>query len=460
MLAALLFFAAAPFRQAFGVALRPWYFVYQMASGNRESGIQDLAKRAEIRHDPEGLAFCAISARDHAERTRLADEAVRLDPNLVWVYAVVAMCQPGDSETGHWVEKLERWDPHNALFPLIAAKSICEPDIHRGNWSPQTQERVQAWQNAMAAAFGSTKYDDYLDRVAQLNRRVVPRYGFYDPYEVQSREGINLPVLAFHMSRSYAQWVIQTGGGLEARGDRKGAREKYLTVARFGQSLDSQGRTDAERWVGTTLQAMAYRQLQVSAGKEGNEADAELFGYFSGKFEPVAGEFPWQPQQSAFGWDAARRTATVVEISGVMILIFLVLVVTAVSILLLGRFWTARHALQRARPVASWVILTGAVGLLLSSLTLYVAYRPYWYMFQSAILHGDTAQTQDLGFFLRSTTTLPGIQPHNLSFLSDPGFTYRFLFYVWLGLALLGLVSLAFIFLRHILGRPRANVTI
>ena len=195
MLAALLFFAAAPFRQAFQVALKPWYYFYQLATQNFEPGFTDLAKQAEARHDPEGLAFCAISLHDQAESARLADEAVRLDPNLMWACAVIAVRQPVNPETRRWVEKLERWDPHNALFPLITAEAICAPDVRGGVWSPRTKEQVQAWQRAMAAAFESTKFDDYLDRVAQLNRRVVPRYGFYDPYAVQSREGINLPPL-------------------------------------------------------------------------------------------------------------------------------------------------------------------------------------------------------------------------------------------------------------------------
>ena len=253
----------------------------------------------------------------------------------------------------------------------------------------------------MAAAFGSTEFDDYLDRVAQLNRRVVPRYGFYDPYEVQSREGINLSPLAFHMSHSYAQLLVQSGAGLEARGDRKGARQKYWTVATFGQLLDSQGRTDAERWTGTTLQAIAYSQLQTSAGKEGNKTDAALFGYLARKFEPTEEEFPWQPQESAFGWDAARRTATVVEVSGFMILIFAGLLVMAVVTLIAGSRRRAQLGLQRARRAAPWAILTGALGLLFSSITLYLLYRPYWSAFQSAVAHGDTAQTEDLGFFLK-----------------------------------------------------------
>ena len=358
VLAALLFFAAAPFRQAFGVALKPWLYVYQLASRNFTPGIENLAKQAEVRHDPEGLAFCAVRLDDPRESARLADEAVRLDPNLIWVYAVVALHHPGFPETGLRMEKLERWDPHNALFPLITAVLRCHGKLVHGIWSPQTPEQEQAWQSVMGAAFQSTKFDDYLDRFAQLNRRVVPRYGFYDPYEVQSREGFNISPIAVEISKWYANLLIQAGADLDARGDRKGGREKYWTVARFGQLLDSQGRTGAEHWVGTTLQAMAYSQLQVSAGKEGNQEEAALFGYLAAKFDPgkpVRGESPWIPRQSAFGWDVARRSATVVEISGLMILIFAGLVVMAVSTLIAGSrrgAWPRRATRQAGGDMA------------------------------------------------------------------------------------------------------------
>ena len=228
-------------------------------------------------------------------------------------------------------------------------------------------------------------------------------------------------------------------------------------MALFGQLLDSQGRTDAERWVGTTLQSIAYRQLQASAGKEGNKTDAALFGYLARKFEPAEEEFPWQPQQSAFGWDAARRTATVVEVSGLMILIFSGLLVMAVATLFAGSRRRAQLGLRRAKRAAPWVILTGALGLLFSSITLYLIYRPYWSAFQSAVDHGDTAQTEDLGFFLKSTTTLPGIEPHNLYFLMGAG--PRLVFYAWTGVILLGLVGLGLILLRHFTTRPRSDAT-
>ena len=377
VLAALLFFAAPPFRQAFRVALEPLYSVYQIASGNFQPGFVALAKRAEIRHDAEGVAFCAVRLQSPREGARLAEEAVRLDPNLLWVYAVVALRHPGLSETGLWVEKLKQWDPQNALFHLITAESIEQAHFRRGVWSAPTKEQQRAWRSAMTAAFQSAKFDDYLDRVVEFNRRVVPRYGFYDPYEVLSREQIDLPVSAFENSERFAKSLLNAEADLEARGDGKGARDKYWTVARFGQLIDSQGRTGFEHLLGTTLQVMAYKQLQAASEKGGNESEAALFGYLAAKFDPVKGEHARFPGESAFGLVTSRRNAAVVEISGLMILIFSGLVAVAISILIVGSRCGARPVAQSAKPVATMVGLASAAGLLFSSVTLYLTYRPY-----------------------------------------------------------------------------------
>jgi len=461
VLAALLFFGAPPFRQAFRVALKPWHFMFQRASWNYQPGFDTLAKRAEMQHDSEGLAFCAVRLENPGQSARLAEEAVRLNPNLIWVFAVVGMRHPGLPEVSQWLEKLERWDPQNSLFHLIASESIDRSHFHGPVWMPSTQEQEQAWQSAMTAAFHSPQFDDYLDRVAELARRVIPRYGFYDPYEVESREQLDLPQDTLESCGQFASSLLRSGQALDTTGDRKGAREIYWTVARFGQIVDSQGRTRFERLIGTSLQALAYKQLQASFAREGNQKESALFGYLSAKFDPIQGEHPGFPPESAFGLDTARRNAAVVQISGLMIVVFSGLLVIAAAILVLGGSVSgrARPAAQRAKPVATMVLVSSAAGLLFSSVTLYLTYRPYWYIFQGAVLNGGRSQARDLIYFLNETKMPPGISPraylvmHSLLYSGSP----NLLFYVWTGVTLLGLVGLALILLRHILSRPPVN---
>ncbi len=133
----------------------------------------------------------------------------------------------------------------------------------------------------------------------------------------------------------------------------------------------------------------------------------------------------------------------------------------AVAILLVGRssIQATRPAAERAKPVATLILASSAVGLLFSSVTLYLTYRPYWYIFQSAVLNGGRSQARDLIYFLNETKLPAGVSPRSsllvqsLVYSGSP----NFLFYVWTGVALVGLIGLALILLRHILSRPRVN---
>ena len=270
---------------------------------------------------------------------------------------------------------------------------------------------------------------------------------------------IDLPDFVVENCQRYAQSLLLRGADIESKGDQKAGRDQYWTVARFGQVIDTQGRTGREHGMGTTLQAVAYRQLQASSEKARNQAEAALFGYLVAKFDPARGAHAGLAGESAFGRDTSERNAAVVEIAGLMILLFSGLVVIALSILIAGSRRKARPAAKRAKPVATIVVLTSAVGLLFSSVTLYLTYRPYWYIFHTAILNGDGVQSRDLQEFLTSMQALPGV-PHRLHVLMVAllySGSPSFLFYVWVGVTLLGVIGLALIVLRRFLGQTRAG---
>jgi hypothetical protein len=455
ILAALLFFAAPPFRQGIRVSLAGWQNVFRVTPSRGQLGLAALAKRAEKQHDPEGLAFCAVRLQNSRESARLAQEAVRLDPALIWIYPVVAVRHPDLPEISQWVPELKRWDPQNALIHLVTAESIDIDHVSKASkLSPKEEQKEleedPAWQSAMAAAFASPQFDDYLGRLKELDQSVVPRYRFYDPYELMSGEEADLPTYAFSDSQRFAESLLQSGQEAEARGDRRGAAKKYWAVARFGLVIDSQGHTDFEHRMGSSLQAGAYKQLQALSQKEGSADEAALFGYLAGRFTPAVGEDSRLGGQWVFGWYVSRRNAAVLQIAGLMMLFFSGLVVVAGSVVIVGSRRGAGPAAQRAKPVATVVTLAGAVGLLLSSATIYLTYRPYWYIFQHAILNGDRSQTRDFRDFLMATQMLSGVGPHGYLLVNFP-------FYFWTGVTLLGVIGLALILLRHFLGRPHAH---
>lgn len=131
-----------------------------------------------------------------------------------------------------------------------------------------------------------------------------------------------------------------------------------------------------------------------------------------------------------------------------MMLVFCLLMVAAAWALIAGSRGGGPHGARRTSPVATTLALTSAMGLLLSSATIYLTYRPYWYIFQRAILNGDRSQARDLREFLLAVRTLPGLKPD--SYLNLP-------MYFWTGVAAVGVIGLVFILLRHLRGRPSAH---
>jgi hypothetical protein len=157
VITSLLFFVAPVFRQAFRVSLLPWQIVFKTDYRRLGPELQSIVKKAEEGRDAEALAFVAFRHPDSSESVRLADEAVRLDPNLVWVYAIVAVRHSSDPDG--WVAALERFDPQNALPHLIAAEKIDIDQVLRGKVPHRAEDEPPVWQSAMAAAFKSAKLD-------------------------------------------------------------------------------------------------------------------------------------------------------------------------------------------------------------------------------------------------------------------------------------------------------------
>jgi len=154
---------------------------------------------------------------------------------------------------------------------------------------------------------------------------------------------------------------------------------------------------------------------------------------------------PW-----VFGEYVSRRNAAVLQISSLMMIVFCVLMVVAAAVLVAGRLGGGRPGAPRISPAATIAALTSALGLLLSFATIYLTYRPYWYIFQHAILNGDRRQARDLREFLLAVRTLPGFTPGSYLPLTLP-------MYFWTGVTLVGILGLVVILLRHLRGRPPAQ---
>jgi hypothetical protein len=452
-IASLLFFVAPVFRQAFHVSLAQWHNVIHVKSVFDTQGpdpdpeLETLARKAEKNHDAEGLAFVAARTTNQSESARLAEEAVHLDQKLTWIYAVIAAQRSSPSEIDRWAPELEHWDSQNALPHFIVAEKIDIDQVVREKIPHRVEEQPVAWQNAMAAAFQSPKLDNYLSRLIELDRRVLLRYQVDDPFQTLGDDRwYGLPSYAAADSSFYAASLLETGRTLEARGDRKGAFEKYLTVARFGQILGPAGGFFLQR----ELQE-ACKRLGVLSEEEGNKVEAAFYASLADQTDRTQHEELLSLRKRINGSDVSRWNSFLVKASGLVMLFSGGLLLTcALAVIVRGKSFR-RSALRPSR-LTLVVGLCGAIGALLSSAVLYVSYRPYAEILQRFIRNGDETSLTELSSFL-GTTQLP---------LGAQGFldVSEFAFYFWFGVVLLCILALLVAVLRRFPHRPRANATI
>jgi hypothetical protein len=451
--ASLLFFLAPVFRQAFRVSLAQWHDVLHVGSpfGEQPSdaALEALAQKARQNRDPEALAFAAVRRCDQKNNARLADEAVRLDPNLTWIYAIVAVECPWRPEIDSWIPELEKWDSENALPYLITAEEIDIDQVVREKIPHRADEEPPAWQAAMARAFRSSKLDTYSRRLRELDRRVLLRYRIDDPFEaLEGDSWYGLPSYGAQDASCYAEWLIEAGGSLEARGDPKGAREKYWAVARFGQMLGSRGGFFVSR-----ERKEAYQRLGTLSEMDGNKREATFYASLRDQLDREAEEERASWGSRFPGSSVSHWNAFLVRLAGLSMLVSgLLLLACAVGVLVRTR--SVRWPSLRPSPLTLALAFASALGALLSSAVLFVSYWPYSELLQRFLRNGDDVGLSELSGFLGDARLPLGSQ-----FNLGPGSWYvaswDAVFYFWLALTILCVLGLLIAVVRHLETRPR-----
>lgn len=447
VVASLLFFVAPVFRQAFQVSLAQWHDVIHVRTPFNEqqsdAALKALARKAQQNHDAEALAFAAVRLWDQTDNTRLAEEAVRLDPNLTWIYAILAVQCPWRPEIDSWIPKLEQWDSQNALPYLITAEKIDVAVVETGSVAIRGEDKSVAWQNAMASAFQSQKLDSYSDRLAELDRSVLFRYHIQDPLEaITDRWFYGLPSYGAWDSSRYAKALLESGHALEAKGDVAGAAEKYLEVARFGQLLQPEG---GFYFLGRDT-SEACRRLSALSLRKGDESQAEFYASLADQIEKTDQRELSLRRSQYFGGDLSHWNALIARASGLTLLFSALLFLTcALGLLVRGRSVKPRSLV--ASPLTLGVGLTSALGALLSSVMLYVSYRPYSQILQRFTVSGDKGQIPELSRYLEDMRLPIGAR----GYLAASEAAFHF----WCGVAILCVLASLIAIFRHFQTRPR-----
>lgn len=451
VVASLLFFLVPVFRQAFHVSLAQWHEV--LHANQRWSGqgpdpeLEAFAKKADQSHDAEALAFVAVRLSNPSEHTRLAEEAVRLNSNLTWILAVVAAQWPGSTETQRWIPQLQKWDPQNALPHLLAAEEIDLATAAAGSVAIRGEDKSIAWQNAMAAAFQSKKLDSYSDRLTELDRSVLFRYHIQDPFEaITDRWFYGLPGYGAWDSSRYAKVLLESGHALEAQGDVVGAAEKYLQIARFGQLLRPEG---GYFFLGRDTEE-ACRRLAAISRRKGDGAETAFYASFADQLEKTDERDLSLRRSQYFGGDLDHWNALIARASGLTLLFCALLFLTcALGLLVRGR--SLKPSSFVASPLTVGVGLVSALGTLLSSVMLYLSYRPYSEILRRFTASGDKGQIPELSRYLEDMQLPIGSE----GYLGASEAAFQF----WCAVTLLCALTILIAVFRHFQTRPRASVS-
>jgi hypothetical protein len=455
VVASLLFFLAPVFRQAFRVSLAQWHTVFHVKQSfgypSPDLELDDLAQKAEQIHDSEALAFIAVRYPNAIQRARFADEAVQLNPNLTWLYAVAGTAYLSPAEIDSRVSLLKQWDPQNALPHLFAAQKIGATVTYSKEFPQGKLEQNPAWEKEMDAAFQSPKLDTYLDRQNQLDHRVLSRYRLDDPFQAASGDDrYGFPNYGVGECSLYAQSLLESGKSLESRGDRKAAFEKYLVVARFGQmiSVDSEFtfliRKEMEE---------AYGRLAALSQTEGNGEAASFYISLADQFDKAADRQRLLLRNRIQGNDVSHWNAFLVRLSGLLMMFCAALLLLCMLGVLVRSRSFRLSSLHPSRLTLA-LGLGAAVGSLLSSAVLFVSYWPYSELLQRFLSKGDDSGMLELSNFLRDVQHPLGSRYSLGTWVVSSS---MMVFYFWLAVDTLCVLALSIATFRHFQTRPQAG---
>lgn len=448
--ASLLFFAAPTFREAFQLSVIQWRGLmraaFQTGYVSFDSGFdyERLAQQARANDDAEGLAFAALHGRyDRNREAKWADEAVSMDPQLTWIYAIMGPVRQ-QSQTNDWVSKLEQFDPQNAIPHLMQAHAAIFNDALSGNSLSDRYLTDPAWLNPMAAAFASPKLDTYGDRVKDLDRKVALRYSVYDPQQAQyeyfaiagAYPGMGVP-------NSYIKLLLDSGDASAARGDYRGAEKQYRLAAHFGEMVETSRTTPIEAFRHSAFAAVLlqkpYEHLAALYGKQGDETQAKHFAALAANADRVKEQDVANMRRAMNGSPAEGRNAKILGIAGIL-LFLCAAIIPLCAIVTIIRSRSIQLSELKTTLLTRVLARGSVVGLLISTVALYFSYRPYADIVGNYLRDGNPGRLLTLGAFLSDLDYRQNPPQHETLYS-----LWSFPMYFWAGIIVLCAVALLFV---------------
>jgi hypothetical protein len=371
---------------------------------------------AEKENDAQTLAFLAMQSQDEQTSTRLAHQAIALDPSLTWILVDL----PFRTLSSH-LEQLQRWDPDNAVPYLLRADFL---DFQAQVSGKKDQNTILAEMRAeksefrqlMKRAFAAPQYDSYLARRLELDRAVMRKHGLDAPMLLLAGLQTHRTPALIHV-HFYVTWTMAEAREAAARnGDARALEDACRKAVRFGEKLETQ--SEFERLTGNQLQQLGDTELADILDRQGKTEEAETLDDTLGRLKHTL--------QRQLALDGALLDARMMPIyranpfnPGVVIHVASLVFLLALVFLALTFFYLRLRTAKAETVCALPRMISYAPALLFSSaLVLLLTYMPYARVFRMYMIDQEMAKT---------ALAVPMNDPQLLSSLSNLQYPYNFL---------------------------------
>lgn len=425
-----------------------------------------LAEEANRKGDSDFVAFAALNlpaSVSQVDVLRLADEAVRANSRLTWIYYFLdkqfteiggrtPLPESAYAQLRQRAQLVQGFDPDNAVPHLLAAHLIqlergkAWPQINKGPTDPEYLDALAKetnWRKEMEAAFSAPRYDSYVDQHFDLFRRVLRQRHWDHPAVVLTLgEMTSIPNLLW--LRYYTNLVVlKLGAEAEAKGRLNEAIETYRKADEFGNRMRLQAPTVIERLIAVACQYIAHQRLIPALRKAGKNSEADVLAYMDKQAKADL-------QLNRFMFTNSHNDWSVFLVCLDAGLVAAFSILTALLVL----YVNAKRWIRKDKKGRLFEILTTAenyppIMLFASSLSLYLNFIPYAHDYANAM----TSKTPYSAF---PPQFYSSIYP-NFSLLGDSNFLAEITFMDYIPYALAGLFLLTIVTTVSLLRQARTG---
>lgn len=422
VVASALFLFAPTFQQGLKLTAASWH----PSDTAWFSKMRALGARAEKNNDAQTLAFVAMqlngdwesnagstaAAEDRALRDNYANEAVRQQPQLTWIYCSLLnrdyLRGQSDPNDALWLAQLQKSDPTNA--EVYAVEAAYYAPAHALGWNTAEDRALlvsaPGWLSRMAKAFDSTNYDSYISREADLDREVWLHRNLDDPSRLFSGTfGYRLWDFAnFNLYSKY--FLLTTAADAEAKGDLRTAEDDYGKVARLGELMELHGDTDIQTLFGIGLQKSANQHIQAILEKSGNAPAANLLAFQMELEQDIAHRISSQITPAKLESRYQTTDAWLMQLSLLGMAISLALLLSCGGYFALRRV-VGFAGLQRVGAALASMGVVATILLFASTIAMYFGYSSYAVALREYLNTSNTRDAYSLLFRFTVLEELP-----------------------------------------------------